>query len=114
MSVSIRDVDTLQRYLENVIEKAEHHAPNIREVLLVLAGAVVLLKDRNEPIRIRTRQGQLANELWAYINGTRYAFSYNHRTQSVEVRQGSHSGNVAARFNNRTRPRQVLALLSQL
>lgn len=114
MAVVINDINTLQRYLIAVVQNAEHHAENVREVLLVLAGAVVLFKDAHEPIRVRTREGELKNELWAHINGTRYAFSYNHTNRSVDIRRGSHSGEVVASFSNRTRPQRVLTIFAGL
>lgn len=45
MPITVDDVETLERYLEGVLRRADHHATNVRFVVLTLAGAIVLFKN---------------------------------------------------------------------
>jgi len=114
MAVEITDIDRLQQYLTGVIGRAQHHAPNVREVILLLAGAVVLFKDADASIEGRGEGDSLKNVLWVHIGGARYAFSYNHRDQSIEIRRGSLRGHVIASFNNQTPPEQIFRTFERL
>lgn len=83
-------------------------------MILVLAGAVVLFKDPNEDIRVKTYKGSLANVLWVRINGTRYAFSYNHDGESVEIRRHILQGEVIGSFDNSSSPREIIGTFRRL
>ena len=85
MPHTIISVNEFQQYLTGAADRAEHHAQNVSQVILALAGAVVLFKDQDEDIRVKTYRGSLANVIWVKINGTRYALSYNHRLPSTAV-----------------------------
>lgn len=100
MARSVTDVSELQSYIRGVIERAEHHAGNVDEVALELAGAILWRKDDDEPISVMTYRGETANVLWVRIGGTRYAFSYNHQAGAIEMRQDSTQGNALHRFTN--------------
>jgi hypothetical protein len=97
----ITDVDVLQEYISGVMKRAGHHANNVDEVALAIAGAVVWRKDGD--LRVMAHAGDMKNVLWVRINGQRYALSYNHAGGgTIEVRRGSTQGAVLASFNNTT------------
>lgn len=100
MPALVSDVDTLKAYIEGVMERADHHAHQVRAVALVLAGAIVWRKD-DAPIEVMASGGDLKNVLWAKINGRRYAFSYNHDTKAIEMRSGTTQGAVLHSFDDR-------------
>lgn len=114
MAILIDSVDDLQAYLVAVRERATHHAPNVDEVLLALAGAVVLFKDPGTALQVRSHRGTMANVLWATIGGTRYTFTYNHTHQAVEVRERTLRGQPVAQFNDSTTADRTLATFSRL
>jgi hypothetical protein len=101
MPQKISDIDVLREYLNGVMMRAEHHANGVSEVALALAGAVVWRKDSRD-IEVLVREGQLGNVLWVWINGTRYAFSYNHMEDRIEMRAGSVQGPTLRTFSNST------------
>ena len=68
---------------------------------LALAGAIVWRKDPDE-IKVMEREGDLKNVLWVKISGRRYAFSYNHTAQEIEMRENTTHGTVLHRFSNVT------------
>jgi hypothetical protein len=94
----VTDIDVLQEYLSGVIDRADHHADNVSEICLAIAGAIVWRKDGD--IRVYERQGQMTNALWVHIGGQRYALSYNHVAAQIEVREVNMQGDVLASFDN--------------
>jgi len=114
MPRTIISVNELQEYLIGAAERANHHAQNINRVILALAGAVILFKDQGEDIRVKTYRGNLANVLWVTINGVRYALSYNHTEESVEIRRHSLQGEVVGSFDNDDNPREIIDTFTRL
>ena len=41
MPVSVGNLQTLRTYVRGVLGKAKHHAPNVDEIVLALAGGVI-------------------------------------------------------------------------
>jgi hypothetical protein len=101
MPVAVNDVETLRQYISGVMGRVDHHAGNVGAAVLALAGAIIWRKDP-EPIEVHQRDGELKNVLWVKVNHQRYAFSYNHSTQEVEMRQNSVHGNAIHTFSNAT------------
>lgn len=97
----VTDINTLKAYIEGVMARADHHAPTVGAVALALAGAIVWKKD-DDPIEVMTRDGDMKNVLWVKINGNRYAFSFNHNAQRIELREDSTQGPVLHVFSNST------------
>jgi Integron cassette protein VCH_CASS1 chain len=106
MAITANDVQTLHDYAEGVLGRAEHHAGQVAAIALALLGAIVW---RGEPgsIEIKQYAGNLANVLWVTIAGTRYAFSYNHETEEIEMRDRTTHGEVRHRFSNATPATEV-------
>ena len=102
MALSVTDVSELQSYIRGVMDRAAHHAGNVDQIALTLAGAIIWRKD-DDPIKVMTRDGDTKNVLWVHINGTRYAFSYNHQSGGqIEMRKGNTQGAVLHAFSNTT------------
>lgn len=114
MAKQVRDIDTLKTYIAGVVERAGHHAPGVEDIVLALAGAVVWRKDPTTPLKVNTRDGQMTNVLWVEIGGKRYAFSYNHDQQTVEVRAQTLQGAVMRSFSNSTPVNEVKAFFGGL
>jgi len=101
MPTPVRDVDLLQRYLEGVMIRADHHAGSVNEIALAITGAIVWRKDA-DPIEVMAHDGDMKNVLWVKISGQRYAFSYNHKSGAIEIRQGTTRGAVLHSLTNAT------------
>lgn len=113
MAREVADIDHLRDYLKGVLDRADHHAQGVSEVVLAVAGGVVWRKD-DGPLTVRTRKGELGNVLWFTVDGERNALSYNHKTEEIELRTGSTHGNVAASFCNTTPSADVRAVFAGL
>lgn len=98
MPRTVTDIEILQEYILGVMERAGHHAENVKDICLAIAGAIIWRKEGD--IQVYEREGQMANALWVTINGQKCALSYNHDAGTIEVREGSMRGNVLASFDN--------------
>ena len=114
MATRVRDVDTLREYVAGVVVRADHHGQGVNEIVLAIAGAIIWRKDPDIALEVNTRDGQMTNVLWVEIGGKRYAFSYNHDQQTVEVREGSTQGAVLGSFSNGTPLSQVKTFFAGL
>lgn len=113
MPLVITDVDALKGYIEGVMGRAEHHAGNVSGIALTLAGAIIWRKD-SDPIEVMAHGGETKNVLWVRISGQRYALSYNHRDQTIEIRRGTTQGAVLNSFSDATPVQDVVAFFRSL
>ncbi len=102
MALTVTEVNLLSEYISGVMFRVEHHAGNVEVIALALAGAILWRKDDNANIKVMANGNDTKNVLWVTINGTRYAFSYNHDSEEIEMREGSTQGNTICRFDNST------------
>lgn len=114
MPQQVDDVSTLQDYLQGVVNRADHHGDNVRYVVIALVGAIVLHKDREQSIRVFTREGVTGNVLWVYIGGSQYAFAYDHHDNCIVVRRGTVHGEVLERFTNASSIPDILSAFERL
>ena len=113
MPQEVTEIDVLRDYLRGVLNRADHHAQNINEVSLSVAGGVVWRKD-DDPLEVMAREGEMKNVLWFKVNRKRYALSYNHNTGEIELRQNTTQGPVIASFSNAMTNAQVRTTFGEL
>lgn len=113
MPLAIADVDALKGYIEGVIGRADHHAGNVSGIALALADAIIWRKDA-DPIDVMAQGGETKIVLWVRINGQRYAFSYNHQSQTIEIRSGTTHGAVLNSFSDATPIQDVVTFFRSL
>jgi Integron cassette protein VCH_CASS1 chain len=113
MPQQVTDIDVLRNYLQGVMDRADHHAQNINEVVLAVAGGVVWKKD-DDPLEVMIREGEMKNVLWFKVNRDRYALSYNHDTGEIELRRNTTQGPVVASFCNAMSTSQVRSIFGTL
>lgn len=102
MALTVTEVEDLRTYINGVMERADHHAGAVNEIALALIGAILWRKEDAEPIRIMAQNGETKNVLWIRIGGVRYALSYNHKTEQIEMRKDSTRGATLHTFDNST------------
>lgn len=112
MAISIDSLHTLQRYLLGVLDRADHHAGNVEGVTLALLGAIVWKSDQE--IEVREYNGSPANMIWFWVNGNRYAMSYNHSTEQIELKDRTHKGDVLHEFDNSTSYKEIIEIFNEL
>lgn len=82
------------------MDRANHHAYGVNEIVLALIGSVVWRSDGN--FEVKEYAGAPANILWMDVNNKRYCFKYNHEEDKIECLEGGHKGAVIAPFDNHT------------
>lgn len=115
MPVPVSDIRTLRVYVRGVMGKAKHHAPNVDEIILALAGAVITWKN-SAALQVRTAPGGGMGRALTFTStrGRTYALSYNHSTQSIDLKRGNFQGTVLHSFSNATPLSQVAAIFAAL
>jgi len=58
MAKKLTEIETLNAYLNGVMERADHHAHKVREVALALVGAIIWKKDNDESISVMTKDNE--------------------------------------------------------
>jgi hypothetical protein len=112
MQQTITNVDILQDYIRGVMDRADHHANNVDQICLAIAGAIVWKKDGD--LTVFARAGSMKNVLWVQINGQRYALKYDHIAKRILVQQNSTRGKVLASFTNANTPADVKRFFTTL
>jgi hypothetical protein len=100
MSLGVDDLNTLSTYVNGVIDRADHHASRVNAVVLALLGAVIWRKADGVSIEILKRGSTVGNVLWVEMAGSRYAFSYDHEREKIDLRKGSLQGETLSVFDN--------------
>lgn len=114
MPLPVTDITILKAYLQGIMERADHHANEVEEIALALAGAIIWRKDEDRDIEVMQHQGDTKNVLWVHINRNRYAFSYNHVAKEIEMRDGTTRGSVLHSFSNNTSLRKLHAIFESM
>lgn len=100
MAIEINKIEALNEYFNGVMNRADHHADNVNEVVLALIGGVIWRAEGQ--FEVKQYGGAPANILWMHVNGKRYCFKFNHETWKIECLEGGHNGNILASFDNQT------------
>ena len=95
MPLTINTITLLQKYLDGVIRRADHHADNVNKIVFALIGGVIWRT--TDDIEVRWYNNAPANILHLPINGTTYTFKFNHDTGNIDVQNGA---KVIKTFNN--------------
>lgn len=112
MALQVSNISEFQKYFDGVMGRADHHADSVNEIILAIVGGVVWRS--NGRFMVREYNGSPANMLWMEVGDTRYCFKYNHETENIEVREGSHNGAVIKELNNDTTLAEVKAFFDGL
>jgi len=114
MALTMDSVKRLQQYFNGVIERAEHHAPGVTEVIYPLLCLIVSRFDPTSDIEVREYNGSPANMLWVHINGAKYAFRYDHKTSTIEIREGTLNGSIKHSIDNTKSIKDLIQIFDTL
>jgi hypothetical protein len=98
----------IDAFISAVITQAQHHAPQVVNVIQPLANAVrARLNLARDTVHVYERNGHLARTCWVKRAGRRYAFSYNYDQGVIDLRRGGIQGPTIFQFSNSTTARQI-------
>ena len=112
MAITLDSVKILKTYLNGVLGRADHHAKNVEGVSLALIGAILWKADGE--IEVRSYAGTPGNIIWFYIKDKKYAMSYNHSDETIELKAEKHTGPVLAWFDNSTTNQEIVNFFKSL
>ncbi len=96
--LTAQGIDQLKTYGQGILARAGHHAMHVRAVVPALIGYSVVYADT-----VELRGNGTLNVAWLKMpSGRRYAWTYDHPTHKVVVKQGSLSGGMIAAFDDNT------------
>lgn len=115
MPVPVSDVQTLRAYVRGVVGRAKHHAQNVDEIVLALAGAIIVYKN-STPLQVRSGPGGGLGRALTFtsVRGRTYALSYNHAGQVIDLKARNFQGPVLHAFSNATPVAQVATIFASL
>jgi len=102
----------INSFLIEKIEKAGHHAQNVKYVVPALWGFVQTFA-KNPCVKFE-EDVPYGNLAWFTINGTPYCLAYNHNTFMIELRNRSQKGNAIKSFDNTTTNEEIFSTFSIL
>jgi len=114
MAMTLKTIQDLHQYFIGVVNRAEHHAQEVEEIIYPLLGMIVAYKDNKTDIEVWSTNDNPGNILWAFFNGTRYAFRYEHEPISIEIRKESYKGDLVHIITNNTTLHQLRDIFKTL
>jgi hypothetical protein len=114
MAKQINTVTDLQDYFKGVVKRAGHHAKSVDEVIYPTLCFIIAYFDPNSNIKVMVNKGNTANVLWAYINGTKYTFVYEHTKSVIEIRKDNIKGQVLHSIDNTLTVKDLLKIFNSL
>ena len=113
MALTVETLDLWRTYLNGVMGRAQHHAPNVDEIALALVGAI--LWRSTDEVKVLERDGEAKNILWLSVNGNNFCFTYDHNEGGfIAMREGNSRGNVIHKFTNQTAIAEVKRIFQEL
>jgi hypothetical protein len=101
MARHLKTRKAIDDYVAYVDTQATHHAPEVRDIVVPLADAVLarlnLVADR---VEVFERDGKIARTCWVTLAGNRYVFSYDYAKSQIVLRDRSIQGAELFRFDN--------------
>ena len=114
MAIALKSVDELQEHLLGVFERSDHHAGEVNEVLLAIAGGILWRKNAGAPVRVSEKDGAGGNVIWFRVGLQRYALLYSHRARRIELMFGGRRGHLIHTFTNSTPLAEVSQVFATL
>lgn len=112
MAIEIDQIGVLKKYFNGVMNRADHHADKVNEIVLALIGGVIWRAEGN--FEVKQYSGSPANILWMIVGNTRYCFKFNHETEKIECHKDGHNGDLIEEFDNNVPISKVKSFFASL
>jgi hypothetical protein len=109
MPLAVSDLATLKGVVNNAMWRADHHGPDVQEILLPVIGGIVW---RADAIRYNAPLGVPGRLVWITIGSKQYAFSY--RGKEIHVVEHNTQGPVIERLSDDTSLVDIKRLFQRL
>ena len=112
--ILLSDSEKMREYLRGVLARAGHHAQKVEACIIAIFGGVIAYKDKGTDLEVKEHDGDMKNVLWVQIKGKRYAFTYNHHKECIEMRENSLRGQVKVSFDDTWTLKSIRSLFAQI
>ncbi len=112
MAITIDKIGALKEYFNGVMNRADHHADGVNEIVLALIGGVIWRAEGE--FEVKQYNEAPANILWMYVAGERYCFKFDHNRGTIDCCKGGHNGEVIQSFDNSTTISEVKDFFARL
>jgi len=109
--LNINSLQNFQEYAKGVLRRALCHAPNVTDLILPLAGAVLI---HGKDINVREYNGKPANMMWFTKGNKRYCFHYDHAQGKIKLFDRSFKGTLIVELDNTTTEKEIIELFAKL
>lgn len=109
--LNINSLQDFQNYGKGVLKRALCHAPNVTDLILPLAGAVLI---HGKDINVREYNGKPANMMWFTKGTKRYCFHYDHEHGKIKLFDRSFKGALITELDNKTTNQDIIDLFEKL
>ena len=109
--LKINSLDDFKNYANGVLGRALCHAPNVKDLILPLAGAVII---NGKDICVREYNGRPANMIWFTKGTKRYCFHYDHEHETVKLFDRSFKGTMITELDKDTSNQDIIDLFAKL
>jgi hypothetical protein len=109
----VNDVDTLKLYLSRVMQRADHHAKDVELIAPAIIGYIIWKKDE-DAIEVHEQQEDMKNVMRVKINGTKYVFTYDHTTRTIQIKDKLRNGTTFHSISNLTTLAQLKRIFELL
>lgn len=114
MAIALKSVDDLQEHLLGVFQRSAHHAGEVNQVLLTIAGGILWRKNPGDAVKVNDKEGAGGNVIWFRIGSRRYALTYSHEERVIKLMEGGRRGELIRDFTNHTPTAEVFEVFAQL
>ncbi|CBJ36053.1 hypothetical protein [Ralstonia solanacearum] len=103
MARNLRTNAQIDRYIDQLITAAAHHALGVQSVIQPLSDEVrKKLQLGSDKIEVYERNGKIARTCWVTISSKRNVFTYNYDTGKIDLKAGGLQGHTIYSFDNST------------
>lgn len=103
MPRKVTSMSDYQGYLSGVLDRSNHHAQAVRHTVIYLTGLIAAYADPGS-ISYLEREGESKNVIWFSLSDNRYVATYDHETQTIQLRRGSLQGEQLMSINDALLP----------
>jgi hypothetical protein len=108
---NIEEIEDYNNYYKGVVERVNHHASEVDEVIKTLKMIVI---SKSDNIKVYEYLGEVKNTIWFSISDKKYVLTYSHKRKCILLLNMNLRGYIIARFSNNISSESVLEIFSKL
>lgn len=108
---NIEKIEDYNNYYRGVVERVNHHASEVDEVIKTLKMIVI---SKSDNIKVYEYLGEVKNTIWFSIENRKYVLTYSHKQKCILLLNMNLRGFIIARFSNNVSKDSVIEIFNNL